>query len=173
MAFFWDHEEIGSRSREGAGSPFFEETLKRICNCLKMDEEDYFRLKGNSLFVSIDMAQGFNPNYAAKYEVNHSSFLGKGITIKYNADQKYASSASSAAPVITACRQLSLPYQSHVGRSDIPSGSTVGPIVAASTGIKTVDIGCPQLAMHAAREVMACSDHLDMCQILTHLLEEK
>ena len=173
MGFFWDHEEIGSNTSEGACSPFFSDILQRICASLKMAPEDVFALKKRSLCVSIDMAQGFNPNYGAKYDAQHQPLLGKGIVIKYNANQKYATNAESAAPVIQACRNFNIPYQSYSARNDIPSGSTVGSLFAAATGISTVDIGCPQLSMHSIREVMACADHYSMCKLLTHLLEEK
>lgn len=172
MAFFWDHEEIGSSTQEGAASPFCNDILKRIAFCLKLDDEEMLLLKNRSLGVSVDMAQAFNPNYANKYDVYHRPLLGKGIVIKFNANQKYVSSASSAAPIVDACHHLKLPLQHYAARSDIPSGSTIGPVFASATGIQTVDIGCAQLSMHSTRELMACSDHLDMCQLLTYLLEK-
>lgn len=173
MGFFWDHEEIGSRSSEGASSPFFNDVLKRIALNLKLDEEELFVIKDQSLCVSIDMAHAFNPNYANKYDANHHPLLGKGIAIKCNADQKYASNAKTSAIIIEACHKLGLSYQNFVTRSDIPCGSTVGPLFATASGIQAVDIGSPQLSMHSSREIMACSDHIDMCQLLTYLLENE
>jgi aspartyl aminopeptidase len=172
MALFWDNEEIGSRTREGAGSPFLTDVLQRIAHCLNIDSEEIMMLKNNSLCVSLDMAHALNPNYPQKYDPQHSPLLGKGIVLKYNADQKYASNALSAAVIIHACQVLKLPYQSFVCRSDMPCGSTVGPIVAGNMGINTVDIGCPQLSMHSIREWMACQDYLDMVRLLSHLLHE-
>jgi aspartyl aminopeptidase len=172
LALFWDNEEIGSRSKEGAASPFLCHILERIAYALKLNPEELLLLKNNSLCVSIDMTHALNPNYSKKYEPHHSPLLGKGIVIKYNADQKYASNALSAAIVVHACQMLNLPYQSYVCRSDLPCGSTVGPLVAQTTGINTVDIGCPQLSMHSIREVMAVKDYLDMVKLLTQLLQE-
>ncbi len=171
MGLFFDNEEIGSHSKEGAASPFLNGILERISHCLQMDAEDLMRLKHNSLCVSADMAHALNPNYPKKHEPHHIPLLGKGIVLKYNANQKYASNAHSAAVIIQACQQLNLPYQSYVCRSDIPCGSTVGPVIAQNTGINTVDIGCPQLSMHSSREVMAVQDYLDMVHLLTHLLQ--
>lgn len=173
MAFFWDHEEIGSSTQEGAGSPFFIDTLHRIAFSLKMSEEELFLLKNQSLAVSIDMAQAFNPNYPLKYDNGHRPLLGKGIVIKFNANQKYVSNAQTAAHVAAACRDLNLPFQNYAARADIPSGSTIGPVFATATGIPTVDIGTSQLSMHSTREILACSDHLGLCKLLTHLLEKK
>jgi aspartyl aminopeptidase len=172
MGLFWDNEEIGSRSKEGAASPFLSEILERIGYSLKIDAEDLLILKNKSLCVSIDMAHGLNPNYPKKHEPHHIPLMGKGIVLKSNADQKYASNALSSAIIVHACQALKLPYQSYVCRSDIPCGSTVGPIVAQSTGINTVDIGCPQLSMHSTREVMASQDYLDMVRLLSHLLQQ-
>lgn len=172
MALFWDNEEIGSDTREGAGSPFFSDTLARIAHCFHLNPEELLLIKNHSLCVSIDMAHALNPNYPKKMDPHHSPLLGKGIVIKHNANQKYATNALSSAVVIHACRQLNLPYQSYVCRSDLPCGSTVGPILATGTGINTVDIGAPQLSMHAIREVMAGQDHLDMIRLLSHLATE-
>lgn len=172
IALFWDNEEVGSRSKEGAASPFLNNIFERIGYSLKISPEEILLIKNNSLCISIDMAHALNPNYPKKYEPHHSPLLGKGIVLKYNADQKYASNALSSAIIIQACQALNLSYQSYVCRSDLPCGSTVGPIVAQNTGINTVDIGCPQLSMHSIREVMASQDYLDMVRLLTHLLHE-
>lgn len=172
MALFWDNEEIGSRTKEGAASPFLNDIFQRIGHQLNMDAEELIVLKNNSFCVSIDMAHALNPNYPQKYDPHHAPLLGKGIILKYNADQRYASNALSAAVVIHACQVLNLPFQSYVCRSDQPCGSTLGPILAATTGINTVDIGCPQLSMHSIREVIACQDYLDLVRLLTHLLQE-
>lgn len=172
MAFFWDHEEIGSCSKEGAESPFFHEVLQRIGYCLKISAEDILVLKNNAVCISIDMAHALNPNYPKKHDPQHAPLLGKGVVLKHNANQKYASNALSSAIVTHACNVLKLPLQSYVCRSDIPCGSTVGPVVASGTGINTVDIGCPQLSMHSVRELMACQDYLDLVRLLTHLLQE-
>jgi aspartyl aminopeptidase len=172
LSLFWDNEEIGSRTKEGAASPFLNQILERISHCLNINPEEQFLLKNHSLCVSIDMAHALNPNYPKKYEPRHAPLLGKGIVIKYNADQKYASNALSASTIVQACQTLNLPHQSYVCRSDLPCGSTVGPIVAQSTGINTVDIGCPQLSMHSIREVMSTQDYLDLVRLLTHLLQE-
>ena len=172
MALFWDHEEIGSHSQEGAGSSFLQDSLERITHHLELDKEALMRLKNDSLCVSIDMAHGLNPNYVNKHDPHHQPLLHKGIVIKYNANQKYASNAVSVAPIVHACHNLNLTYQSFVSRSDLRCGGTVGPIMATNLGINTVDIGCPQLSMHATREVIACQDYLDLLRLLSYLVQE-
>ncbi len=172
MGLFWDNEEIGSNSKEGAASPFFIDTLQRIGYSLKLSPEEVLLLKNKSLCVSIDMAHALNPNYPKKHEPQHTPLLGHGIVLKYNADQKYATNALSSAVINYACQSLNLSLQSYVCRSDLPCGSTVGPVLAKTTGINTVDIGLPQLSMHSIREVMATQDYLDLIRLLTHLMQE-
>lgn len=171
MAFLWNHEEIGSRSQEGAASTFFQDVLTRIRLALKMNEERLLQLKARSLCFSADMAHAVNPNYEQKTDVQHKVMLGKGVCIKFNADLRYATDGQSAAETISLCRKHTIPYQLYVNRSDMPSGSTIGPIFAHNAGISVVDLGCPQLSMHAAREVMAMSDFLSLSTLLTKALE--
>lgn len=165
----YDHEEIGSHSNCGAGSAFLVDMFDRLKGKMGWTLEEYQLFKRSSTCVSIDMAHGVHPNHKDKHDPEHRPLLGKGIALKYNAQQRYATDALSAAPIIHACQQLNLPYQSFVNRSDMPCGSTIGPIIAEQLGILTVDIGIPELSMHASREVMATQDYLMLCHLLTHL----
>jgi aspartyl aminopeptidase len=158
--FFRDHEEIGSNTIDGAASPALSDILKRISLGISLPEEEMIRLKTHSLCFSVDVAHAFNPNFPAKYDPEHKCLLGKGLSLKYNANRKYATDAKTAAIILQACNQEQIPCQSFTSHSNISSGSTVGPIVAQNLGIPTADIGCPILSMHSAREVMATQDHL-------------
>lgn len=167
MAAFWDHEEIGSHTAQGAGSPFLPQILERICLSLKLEREDYFRINNNGLCVSVDMTHALHPNYPEKHEPRHLLQMDHGIVVKTNAQHRYASDARTASAIIDLCIENKIPFQKFVSRGDIPSGSTIGPIFAGLTGMPTVDIGCPQLSMHSCRELFACQDHLDMTKLLT------
>ena len=168
MAIFWDNEEIGSETSHGAASPFFSHTLERICLSYKMDREDFLRLCSNSICLSVDLAHALNPNYPERHDPRHSPLLSGGVTVKTNAQQRYATNVSTAALVTLLAQKNKLPLQTFASRSDIPSGTTIGPIHATLTGMPTVDIGYPQLSMHSIREIVACQDHVDMYQLLTH-----
>lgn len=172
IALFWDHEEIGSQSQEGANSCFLQDIFQRIAHHVQLDTEVLARLKNNSLCLSIDMAHALHPNHINKHDPLHQPLLNQGIVIKYSANQKYATNAVSAAPIIQKCHQLGIAHQSFVSRSDLRCGSTVGPTIAANLGIKTVDIGCPQLSMHSTREIVGCKDYLDLLSLLSYLVQE-
>lgn len=171
MAIFWNHEEIGSGSEEGVSSPFLIEMLKRISLIYQMGEEEFLRMKCRSQAISINMAHAYHPRYKQKYDKDNAPKIGKGIVIKYNANQRYATNGLTAARLVQICKEKKLPYQSVASESNLPCGSTVGAITAAKTGIQTVDIGIAQFSMHAAREMIAVNDHLDLCKLLKSILE--
>lgn len=165
MVAFWDHEEIGSHTSHGAGSPFLPHVIERMTLAQGFNREDYFRLINRSLCLSMDLTHAFHPNYPDKHEPRHLILLNKGIVIKSNAQYRYATDAKSAATIIDLCKKHKIPYQKYVARGDIPSGSTIGPIHAHLTGMATIDVGCPQLSMHSSREMMGVEDHLYMCRL--------
>jgi aspartyl aminopeptidase len=164
MIAFWDHEEIGSHTPQGAGSSFYSSTVERICLSLNLPREQYFQLIHRGICLSVDMTHALHPNYMEKAEPRHQVLMGKGIVIKSNAQYRYASDAISSAWVVDLCQENNIPYQHFVSRGDIPAGTTIGPIHAGLTGMPTVDIGIPQLSMHSCRELVDVQDHLCLCQ---------
>lgn len=173
MVVFWDNEEVGSETAQGAASPFLSQTIERICLSLGLERESYMRLITQSLCLSVDLAHALHPNYPEKHDPHHQILLNKGIVIKSNAQNRYASNACSTAIVAELCERLKIPYQKFVSRNDIPCGTTIGPIHAHSTGMPTVDIGAPQLSMHSCREIASCQDHLEMCRLLSAFWQEE
>ncbi len=170
LAVFWNHEEIGSETEEGAASPFLSDLLKRIAMKLNIDWEGYMQLKARSTCYSLDMTHAFHPGFKDKHDKQNTPFLGKGVTIKHNANHKFASNAETAGEVLRICKDLNLPFQLFSGRADIRSGSTVGPIHATTLGIPTVDLGIPQLSMHATREVMALADFTHAVRLVSAII---
>ena len=166
MAIFWDHEEIGSVSSTGASSLFVDQLLDRITLSLKKTREHFYRLKANSLILSADVGHAWNPNFTDKYDPQNSPLLGNGVMCKFNAARKYASDAASVASLYKIAHKHKLQIQRGANRSDIPSGSTVGPIMSANTGIPTIDLGVPLWAMHSTREIIAASDLSDLSALL-------
>jgi aspartyl aminopeptidase len=154
----FDHEEIGSTSERGAASSLLPTLLERISSGLGGTREDLFRARAGSVCASADMAHATHPNYADRHEPGHHIALNGGPVLKVNSNLRYASDGSSAATFVLACEQAGVPYQRYAHRSDLPCGSTIGPITAAELGIPTFDLGAPQLAMHSARELCGSAD---------------
>ncbi len=162
----WDHEEIGSTSNRGAGSPLVESVLERLAPA----PSERRQLLARSYCASSDMAHGTHPNYSERHEPGHFIRLGGGPVIKTNVNQRYATDARSAQVFAAACEETATPVQWYAHRADIPCGSTIGPITAAALGISVVDVGAPMLAMHSARELMATADVELLRQALTGFL---
>jgi aspartyl aminopeptidase len=166
VAAFFDHEEIGSTTLQGADSSFLDIILKRISAQMKVTPEDHFRALSQSFMISADMAHALHPSYMEKYDPDYSPLINKGPTIKINSNHRYASTASSNQRFIRLCNEAKVEYQKFMVRSDMPCGSTVGPRVSALLGIPTIDIGNPMWAMHSVREVCGTKDHIDLIKVL-------
>lgn len=157
LALF-DHEEVGSTSDHGAQSEFLLTTLERIVAGRGGDREDFLRLLTASMIASGDMAHATHPNYPERHEPGHPIAVNGGPVLKVQPDLRYATDGRTAAAFELACRQAGVSLQRYEHRADLPCGSTIGPMTAARTGIPTVDVGAPQLAMHSARELMGAAD---------------
>ncbi len=156
LLFCANHEENGSLSDSGAQGSFIEDVFTRICDT----PGKYHICKANSFIVSVDNAHATHPNYADKSDKNHEIHLNKGPVIKINANQRYTTSAISSAIYKAVCRSVDINPQEFVMRSDMPCGSTIGPIVSSKLGISSVDIGAATLGMHSIRELTGSTDPL-------------
>jgi len=170
LALF-DHEEVGSESSRGAASPLLPELLERTVLARGGDREDYLRAVADSVAVSADMAHATHPNYPEKHEPDHWLEMNRGPVIKINQNLRYATEGSTEAIFQQACERADVPYQKWVNRTDLACGSTIGPITAARTGIRTVDVGTAQLAMHSSREICGSEDPELFVQALQAFLE--
>ena len=159
LAIF-DNEETGSQTKQGAGSPFLASMLKRIAWAQTGSEEAYWQAVERAFMISADNAHAWHPNYSEKFDPTNHPVLGGGPVIKFNAAQKYASDAVSAAVFSEICRQAGVPCQRFVNHSDVAGGSTLGNILASSVPLRGVDMGNAILAMHSCRETGSVDDHL-------------
>lgn len=158
LAIF-DNEETGSQTKQGAASPFLASILKRIALSQSGTEEAFYQAVEKAFMVSADNAHAWHPNYAEKYDPTNHPMLGGGPVIKFNAAQKYASDAVSAAIFASICQEAGVPCQRFVNHSDVAGGSTLGNILASSIPVRGVDMGNAILAMHSCRETGSVQDH--------------
>ena len=161
-----DHEEVGSASAIGAEGPFLESVLRRLAG----EEQKYQRMMARSLLISCDNAHAIHPNYADKHDENHGPQINAGPVIKVNANQRYATTSETSALFSSFCEMAEVPYQHFVVRSDMGCGSTLGPIAATKLGVRVVDVGAPQWAMHSIRETAGSKDAWYLGQALQAFL---
>ncbi|KAJ1650737.1 hypothetical protein IWQ61_008531 [Dispira simplex] len=95
-----------------------------------------------------------------------------GIVIKINANQRYATTAPSSLVLKALAEKYQIPLQEFVVRNDSPCGSTIGPILSAKLGMRTIDVGCPQLAMHSIREMAGADDVGHAIQLFNAFFKE-
>ena len=157
-----DHEEVGSQTAPGAQGPFLKSTLKRLVP----DHETRQCCLHNSLMISADNAHAVHPNFADRHDKNHQPLFNMGPVIKYNANQRYATTGKTASFYKLLARKADVPVQEFVMRSDLACGSTIGPITAGATGVQTIDIGIPTLAMHSIREMAGKEDCWQLYQVI-------
>ncbi|WP_096291378.1 M18 family aminopeptidase [Mycobacterium ahvazicum] len=154
----FDHEEVGSSSDHGAQSNLLSTILERIVLAAGGSREDFLRRLPVSLLASADMAHATHPNYPERHEPGHLIAINGGPVLKVHPNLRYATDGRTAAAFALACEQAGVALQRYEHRADLPCGSTIGPLASARTGIPTVDVGAPQLAMHSARELMGAHD---------------
>ena len=159
----YDHEEVGSRSAQGAASDFLRSCLQRLSGD---STEGFHRAVAKSFLISADMSHALHPNYTDLHEPMHQPVLGGGPVVKINVNQSYATDGESWASFERWARDANVNTQRFVVRSDLACGSTIGPITAAELGIRTVDVGNPMLSMHSCREVAAASDVPQMIDVM-------
>ena len=159
LAIF-DNEETGSQTKQGAGSPFLASIIKRIAMAQGGNEESFWQAVERAFMISADNAHAWHPNYSEKYDPTNHPVLGGGPVIKFNAAQKYASDAVSAAIFASICSKAKVPCQRFVNHSDVAGGSTLGNILAASIPLRGVDMGNAIIAMHSCRETGSTTDHI-------------
>ncbi len=173
----FDNEEVGSGTKQGAGSTFLYDILRRIHLGLGMPEEDYYRAVAGSFMISADNAHAVHPNHPEKTDVENCVYMNEGIVIKSHAGQKYTSDAVSIALFRDICKKADVPVQFFANRSDEAGGSTLGNISSGKVSVNAVDIGLPQLAMHSAYETAGIKDTYYMIKAMkqffsTHFYEK-
>ena len=161
-----NHEEIGSSSVAGAEGNFLSTVFERLIP----DIVQRGRKLSQSHCISMDNAHALHPNFTEKHDPQHFPLLNHGPVIKYNANQRYASTSASAALFKKLCLTAAVPFQEFVMKNDLPCGSTIGPIVATRLGMQTVDVGVPSLAMHSIRECTGVKDPSMLAQVIALFL---
>ncbi|NLC65989.1 MAG: M18 family aminopeptidase [Clostridium sp.] len=166
IAAFFDNEECGSSSKQGADSPLLRNLMERVYFSLGGDREGFLRSLESSFMISADLAHSIHPNYSDYHDPTNRPIINKGPVIKVSANQSYTSDSDSSGAFISLCEKAGVPYQFFVNRSDLRGGSTIGPIGTTHLPIRTIDIGNAILGMHSIRELSGAKDHLYLYKVL-------
>lgn len=167
IAACFDSEEIGSGTRQGAGSDFLEATVRRIHFALSLTEEEALKAYASSFLISFDNAHAVHPNHPEKADPTNRPVLGGGVVVKSHANGAYTTDALSFAAVTQIMKHANAKYQTFYNRSDMRSGATLGRIALEKLGFLSADLGLAQLAMHSAVETFASADYEEAEKVLT------
>ncbi len=170
LVAFFDHEEVGSGSAKGADGSFLNDVLTRISSALDEGAQSHHRAIAQSYLLSADMAHAWHPNFSHQHDPEHQPIINAGPVIKINTNQRYTTDAHTEALFVAICEAEKIPYQKFVNRSDLACGSTIGPMSAAKTGIRSLDVGNPMWAMHSIRESAGVADHDYMIRAMAGFL---
>jgi aspartyl aminopeptidase len=158
----FDHEEVGSLTAQGANSDLLPAVIRRLSALSSIENKvsltAYDQTLSSSFLISADMAHAVNPNYTGKYEASHRPEMNKGTVIKINANARYATNSPGIVLIQELARQCDVPLQLFVVSNVSPCGSTIGPMLSAKLGTRTLDLGNPQLSMHSIRETAGVYD---------------
>lgn len=166
MAAVFNNEEIGSQTREGADSSLLPNIIERISLSMGNGREEYLRSIENSFMFSADLTHAVHPNKPGVADPNHKPLFGCGPAIKLNSGKAYASDSMSTSVLMSLFDEEKIEYQLFVNKSDMRSGSTIGPIINSHLTMPTVDFGIPLLAMHSIRELCNVKDYENYYQIM-------
>ena len=163
----FDNEEVGSRTKQGAGSTALAILLERVCWKMGLDREEYLKKVMEGFCLSVDVAHALHPNAPEKADPTNQPMLGGGTVLKVAANQSYAGDPEAFAVIAGLCEREGIPYQVFTNHSDAAGGATLGSILSAQLPMRTMDIGVPILGMHSARETMGSYDQFILTRLLT------
>ena len=155
-----DKEEIGSEGVSGMKSDAFESFMEAMCDSQGVKLRECFE---NSLCISADVCNGFDPNFPEVSEKRNNAKLNYGMGIcKYTGARGKSGANDASAETVARIRSMfaksGVVWQmAELGKVDQGGGGTVA-VYMAERNIDTIDAGVPVLSMHAPFEVVAKFD---------------
>lgn len=167
MIVLYDHEEIGSRSKQGADSALTSAILERIYAAFGAENAKLQEALVKSILLSVDAAHALHPNRQDVYDPVNRATLNKGVALKINSSQRYVFDTETVAMLQVLCEENDVLYQKVANHADLAGGSTLGPIISSWLPMRGIDIGVPLLAMHSARELAGREDISGLTRLVT------
>ena len=171
VCVFYDNEEIGSQTKQGADSTYVSMMIEKLFSALSYSRDEFISVVTNGFYLSLDVAHGHHPNHPEKSDPTNENMLGAGIVIKRSAKQSYSTDSIAIGIIEQICKNADIKYQKYSCRSDGTTGSTLGTIANKYLPMYCVDVGVPILAMHSAREVMAVADQINLEKFVNEYLK--
>ncbi|TEY86570.1 hypothetical protein BOTCAL_0006g00500 [Botryotinia calthae] len=161
MVGLFDDEEIGSLLRQGARGNFLPGTVERIVECFNHSTYSpnvLIETYAKSFLVSFDVTHATNPNFLEKYLENHCPRLNVGLTVEADSNGHTTTDSVSTAIFQRLAEKCGQKLQTFMIRNDSRSGGTVGPMLSSAMGVRSIDVGIPQLSMHSIRATTGSKD---------------
>lgn len=155
-----DKEEIGSEGVTGMKSREFERFMGDLCDAQNVKLTHCF---ANSLCVSADVTNAFDPVYPDVSEKRNAAKINFGMSIcKFTGHGGKSDSNDASAEVVGHLRRIfaenKVVWQmAELGKVDQGGGGTVA-MYMAQRNIDTIDAGVPVLSMHAPYETVSKFD---------------
>ncbi|ROW11674.1 hypothetical protein VPNG_05624 [Cytospora leucostoma] len=164
LVALFDDEEIGSLLRQGARGNFLPSVIERTVEALSANAGKAFgpgivgQTLARSFLVSADVTHAANPNFLEKYQSEHLPLLNVGITIGSDSNGHLTTDSISTTIVNRVAEISGTKNQFFIIRNDSRSGGTIGPALSSALGVKSIDVGLPQLSMHSIRATTGSLD---------------
>ena len=155
-----DKEEVGSQGVSGMMSTQFDHFVEALCKSEGITINDCY---ANSVCLSADVCNAYDPNYPEVSEKRNNCQLNYGIgIIKFTGSRGKSGSNDASAEMVGRVRKLmndnNVAWQmGELGKVDQGGGGTIASIMG-NRNIDTIDAGVPVLNMHAPMEVISKAD---------------
>lgn len=158
LVCLFDHEEIGSLSKQGADSFLPNVVVGKIWQAFGKSMIDCMADLSDGLMLSADVAHAYHPNYPAVQDVTNYPVINQGFVFKSASNQSYAWDCEALASMMALCEDRQIPYQRFAKHSNTKGGGTIASILSSHLPVRTIDTGAGILAMHSSREMMGVKD---------------
>lgn len=172
-AILFDNEEVGSGTKQGADSATLGLILEKISIALGANRSEYIDSLTGGFMLSCDVAHAKHPNHADMADGTSASEMNKGVSLKMNYEQRYATEAAGIGVIEGICKKHDIPYQRYMNRPDLRGGGTLGSYAASQLGMSVADVGVPMLAMHSCRETMGAKDQDALNRLVEAYMNEE
>ena len=170
-----DKEEIGSEGVTGMQSQAFELFMELLCRAQGADMRECFE---NSLCISADVCNGFDPNFPEVSEKRNNAKLNFGVALmKYTGARGKSGANDANAEIVARMRRILsdagvIMQTTELGKVDQGGSGTVAAYMARRN-IDTIDAGVPVLSMHAPFEIVSKLDSYMTYKAMKAVYEEK